>query len=170
MVRHIPRRNLTLADMLKKGNDAIWSDKKLGYNHYYWPGDTAETSSRHPFYFIHLKEVADTLKANLEKDDAKIPGWADQEDFFDYWKPIPHWMPNTNTNPDGDMDMYAINWKMPFYANGVGAPHENVWLQEIIRTWTLSQQDLDQYQDRGSQGHQGWGHNRGGEPGWQDPG
>ena len=127
------RPNLTLADMLEKGNDAIWSDKKLGYNRYYWPGDTAETSSRHPFYFIHLKEVADTLKANLEKDNAKIPGWADQEDFFAYWKPIPHWMPNTNTNPDGDMDMFAINWKMPFYANGVGAPHENVWLQEIIQ-------------------------------------
>jgi anaerobic selenocysteine-containing dehydrogenase len=33
------------------------------------------------------------------------------------------------------MDMYAINWKMPFYANGVGAPHENVWLEEIIRTF-----------------------------------
>jgi anaerobic selenocysteine-containing dehydrogenase len=124
---------LSLAELKKKGNAHRWVDKKKGYNRFYWPGDTVENASRHPFYFIHLKEVADTLKANLEKEGVKIPGWDDQEDFFSYWKPIPHWQTNTNTNPDGDMDMFAINWKMPFYANGVGAPHENVWLQDIIQ-------------------------------------
>jgi anaerobic selenocysteine-containing dehydrogenase len=121
----------SLEDVKKKGNLHSWVDKKLGYNYYYWP----DNKTRHPFYFMHLKEVADTLKANLQKDGARIPGWDDQDDFFAYWKPIPYWRPNTNTYPDGDMDMYAINWKMPFYANGVGAPHENVWLEEIIRTF-----------------------------------
>jgi len=84
---------------------------------------------------MHLKEVADTLKANLQKSGARIPGWEDQDDFFEYWKPIPHYRPNTNTNPDGDFNMFAINWKIPFYANGVGAPHDNVWLEEIIRNY-----------------------------------
>jgi anaerobic selenocysteine-containing dehydrogenase len=121
--------NLTLDELKKKGNVQKWVDKKLGYNYIYWPDNT----TRHPFYFIHLKEVADTLKANLAKDGVRIPGWEDQDDFFFWWDPIPHWKPNTNTYPDGDLDMFAINWKTPFYANGVGAPHDNVWLEDIIR-------------------------------------
>jgi anaerobic selenocysteine-containing dehydrogenase len=119
----------SLEDVKKKGNLHTWAPKKEGYNYYYWPDNT----TRHPFYFIHLKEVADQLKAHLAKDGVKIPGWEDQEDFFFWWDPIPHWKPNTNTYPDGDLDMYAINWKMPFYANGVGAPHDNAWLEDIIK-------------------------------------
>jgi anaerobic selenocysteine-containing dehydrogenase len=123
--------NATLKEAMEKGNLHKWNPKKEGYNSYYWPG----SSSRHPFYFIHLKEVADGLKANLEKDGVRIPGWEDQDDYFDYYKPIPHWKPNTETDPDGDFNLFAINWKIPFYANGVGAPHENVWLEDIIRNF-----------------------------------
>ncbi|HEX9028366.1 MAG TPA: molybdopterin-dependent oxidoreductase, partial [Anaerolineales bacterium] len=122
---------LNVDDVAKQGNSHYWVEKKLGYNYYYWP----DNKTRHPFYFMHLKEVADKLKANLQKDNAKIPGLDDQANFFEYWKPIPHYLPNTETNPDGDFNMFAINWKMPFYANGVGAPHENVWLEDTIKNF-----------------------------------
>jgi anaerobic selenocysteine-containing dehydrogenase len=125
-----PDKKATLTTLLDKGNTYYWVDKKLGYNYYYYP----DNKTRHPFYFYHLKEVADGLKANMAKAGAQIPGWDNQQDYFDYFKPIPHWKPNTeNVKPAGDpYDMWAINWKTPFYANGVGAPHENVWLEDII--------------------------------------
>lgn len=123
-----PAKKATLEEVRSKGNIRYWVDKKLGYNYYYWP----DNKTRHPFYFYHLKEVADAMKANLAKSGAKIPGWDDQQDYFDYFKPIPHWKPNTENVPVPGYDMWAINWKTPFYANGVGAPHENVWLEDII--------------------------------------
>jgi anaerobic selenocysteine-containing dehydrogenase len=118
----------SLDDLKAKGNYNSFLEKKLGYNYYYWP----DNKTRHPFYFIHLKEVADTLKANLKKDNVQIPGWADQQDYFDYFKPIPHWKPNTENVTVPGYDLWAINWKTPFYANGVGAPHDNVWLEDIV--------------------------------------
>lgn len=120
---------LSLQAVMPNGHAKYWVAKYFGYNYYYWP----DNKTRHPFYFMHLKEVADQLKANLQKDNAKIPGWDDQADFFDYWKPIPHYKPNTENAPNvPGYDLFAINWKMPFYANGVGAPHENAWLEDII--------------------------------------
>ncbi len=119
----------TIEEAKANGHLKRWLPKKEGYNSYWWPG----SSSRHPFYFIHLKEVADGLKANLEKDGVQIPGWEDQQDYFDYYQPIPHWKPNHETYEYEGRDLFAINWKTPFYANGVGAPHENVWLEEITR-------------------------------------
>ena len=123
-----PAHTAKLADVMAAGNMKYWVEKKLGYNYYYYP----DNKTRHPFYFMHLKEVSDTLKANLAKSGARIPGWDDQQDFFDYWKPIPHFKPNTENVTVPGYDMWAINWKTPFYANGVGAPHENVWLEDII--------------------------------------
>ncbi len=121
---------LDLQTVMAKGNVHYFVSKKLGYNYYYWP----DNKTRHPFYFMHLKEVSDKLKANLAKDNAKIPN-RDNADFFQYWKPIPHYLPNTETNPKGDLNMFAVNWKFSFYANGVGAPHENVWLEDIVKNY-----------------------------------
>ncbi len=126
-----PAHKANLDDVKPKGHLLFWADKKLGYNYYYYP----DNKTRHPFYFMHLKEVSDALKANLLKSGAKIPGWDDQQDFFDYWKPIPHWKPNTENVAVPGYDLWAINWKIPFYANGVGAPHENVWLEDIIKNY-----------------------------------
>lgn len=128
----------TLDQVKKAGNIHYFVERKLGYEYYYWP----DNKTRHPFYFYHLKEVADTLAANMKKDGVQIPGWADQQDYFDYFKPIPWWKPNTETNPVGDFNMWAMNWKIPFYANGVGAMHENVWLEDIVTHYARYHNDI----------------------------
>jgi anaerobic selenocysteine-containing dehydrogenase len=102
---------------------------KEGYNYYYWP----DNKTRHPIYFEQTKKSGDTLRENLKKHNVKIPGWKQEEmeDFFAYFEPIPHWIPNNEFDAPPEFDLWAANWKTNFMPFATGGTQENPWLAEL---------------------------------------
>ena len=115
---------------LKKGLIYKYSKTgKEGYNYYYWP----DNKTRHPIYFEQTKKTGDTLRENLKKDNVKIPGWREEEmeDFFAYFKPIPHWIPNNELDAPPEFDLWVVNWKTSLMPFATGGTQENPWLAEL---------------------------------------
>jgi len=79
-----------------------------------------------------LKEVGDNLRANLEKHKISFPMIDDMNYIFDLYRPIPYWMESSESNgPAEGYDLWAINWKTPYYANDASNLTGNPWLAEI---------------------------------------
>jgi anaerobic selenocysteine-containing dehydrogenase len=116
-----------LAELQQEGRFVHWSSPKTFYNYYYLP----DNQTRHPYYFQHLKNVGDELKTNLAKHGVSFPGVPDDEYVFDLYKPIPHWVPNSEMTGPEDFDLWAINWKTPYFGNDAGNVIGNPWLAEI---------------------------------------
>lgn len=113
----------------KVGYEARWQSQKMGYNYYYFP----DNKTRHEFYFINLKKQGEELKANLRKHNITFPGVADEDYVFELYKPIPFWVENSEFTTDSDYDLWAFNWKTPYYSSDVGNVTGNPWLAEIYK-------------------------------------
>ncbi|MCL1993822.1 MAG: molybdopterin-dependent oxidoreductase [Spirochaetes bacterium] len=104
-----------------------WQSKKHFYLYYYYPGD----QTKHEFYFQHLKNTGDNLKANLRKHGIKFPGVDNEDYIFDMYKPVPHWI---ETNEPAEYDLLSFNWKTPYFSSDVGGAAGNPWLAELYKT------------------------------------
>lgn len=108
------------------GYKAHWQPRKNFYLYYYYPGD----QTKHEFYFQHLKNTGDDLRANLLKHGIKFPGVDDEDFIFDLYKPVPHWV---ETAVPEEYDLWAFNWKTPYFSSDVGNVVGNPWLAELYK-------------------------------------
>ena len=121
----------TFADVQREGHLVKWQPKKTHYTYYYYP----DNQTRHEFYIMNLKHTADRLRANLEKHGVKFPGVADQErDVFRFYNPVPFWTgsPELDDIPP-EYDLWAMNWKSPYFSSDVGGCIGNPWLAEVYK-------------------------------------
>jgi anaerobic selenocysteine-containing dehydrogenase len=103
---------------------------KQTYNYFYFPG----SATRIPIYSEHLWAAGETLKANLASVNVEVPGWEGKMDeYFDFYKPVPHWIVSHLLKASPEYDLFVINWKIPFLLFGLGGTIDNPWAQEIIR-------------------------------------
>ena len=116
-----------LDDLKRTGFIARRVPRKKFYLYYYFPGN----QTRHPFYFQHLKKVGDELRANLVKHNVSLPGIDDIDHIFDLYRPVPHWVENSEFRAPEEFDLWAINWRTPYHSNDVGNATGNPWLAEI---------------------------------------
>jgi len=116
-----------LSDLKETGRIERWVPRKEFYTYYYFP----ENKTRHPFYFQHLKNVGDELRANLAKHKISFPGVDDPETVFDLYRPVPHWVENAEFNAPEEFDLYAITWRTPYFSNDVNNLAANPWLAEL---------------------------------------
>ena len=113
-----------------KKNGSTWTIRRLPlektYNYYFHPmGET-----RIPIYFEHLKAAGDSLRGNLARVGAVVPGW-DMEDYFFHFQPLIHWKPTHLDSAPKDNDLFIVNWKTPFVQFGLAGNVENPWFHEI---------------------------------------
>ncbi len=116
-----------LEDLNKTGFIAHWVPRKNFYTYYYHP----ENKTRHPFYFERLKRVGDALRINLNKHNTPFPGIDDTEYIFDIYRPVPHWVENSEFRAPEDFDLWVINWRTPYFSNDVSNVSGNPWLAEL---------------------------------------
>lgn len=116
-----------LRELKEKGFLEHRVSRKEFYNYYWVPGN----KTRHPFYFEHLKAVGDELRKNLEKYDIGFPGVDNDEHIFDLYRPIPHWVENSEFNAPDEYDLWAFNWRTIFYSNDQSNMTGNPWLTEF---------------------------------------
>jgi anaerobic selenocysteine-containing dehydrogenase len=116
-----------LDDLKGKGYIEYRRPRKEFYLYYYFP----DNRTRHPFYLMGLKEVGDSLKADLIKHNISFPGIDDMDYVFDLYRPIPHWVEPSEFRPPEGYDLWAINWKTPYIGNDAGNLTGNPWLAEI---------------------------------------
>ncbi len=115
-------------DLKKEGAFVTWLGASSFYNYKYMP----DNQTRHPFYYHTLMEVGERLHGNLKEQNIPFPGVPNDEYIFDLYKPIPHWIPNSETNgPEEGFDMWAMNWKTPYISSDVSNVIANPWLAEI---------------------------------------
>ncbi|MBW2031435.1 MAG: molybdopterin-dependent oxidoreductase [Deltaproteobacteria bacterium] len=115
-------------DELKRaGAFTHWGLEKEFYNYYYHP----ENKTRHPFYFQHLKTTGEELRANLEKHNISFPGIDDPDYIFDLYRPIPHWVENSEFRAPEEFDLWVINWRTPYFSNDSTNVLANPWLVEV---------------------------------------
>lgn len=88
-------------------------------------------TSRYAVYLEHLLTKGETLRANLQKVGAKVPGW-DMDALFKHYEPVVGWLEHPKPTP-AEYDMWAINWKTAQYSFGQGGAAENPWLEEAAR-------------------------------------
>lgn len=119
----------TMEDIEREGVLAKFQPKKTAYNYFYHP----DNQTRHEFYIINLKRTADKLKANLAKHNIKFPGVSDDSVVFDLYKPVPYWVPSSEYIESDEYDLWAMNWKTPYYSSDVGGVIGNPWLAEIYK-------------------------------------
>jgi anaerobic selenocysteine-containing dehydrogenase len=116
-------------DLCKTGFMKFPAPKKHWYQYYFMPGK----KTRHPFYFEFTKRCGDTLRANLRKYNLKFPGIDDEDYVFDQYKAIPYWIENSEINAPAEYDLWALNWKTPYYAHDPDNVCGNPWLNEMSR-------------------------------------
>ena len=117
-----------LEDLRKNGRIEYWKPRKEFYLYYYHP----DNQTRHPFYLMGLKEVGDRLRANLQEHGIGFPMIDDVEYVLDLYRPIPHWVESSEfRGPAEGYDLWAINWKTPWYANDSRNLTGNPWMAEI---------------------------------------
>jgi len=102
---------------------------KEWFLYYYFP----DNKTRHPFYFEHLKKTGDELRANLRKSNIKFPGIEDEEYVFEQYRAIPKWIENSEIQAPAEYDLWAVNWKTPYYAHDPDNVSGNPWLAEMSR-------------------------------------
>jgi anaerobic selenocysteine-containing dehydrogenase len=121
------KNNWTIEDLRQNGYLEYWRPRKEFYLYYYFP----DNQTRHPFYLMGLKEVGDRLKQNLQQHHISFPGVPNDDYIFDLYDPVVHWVETSETNPPQEYDLWAVNWKTPYYANDAGNLTGNPWLAEI---------------------------------------
>jgi anaerobic selenocysteine-containing dehydrogenase len=121
------KNNWTIEDLKQNGYLEYWRPRKEFYLYYYFP----DNQTRHPFYLMGLKTVGDRLKENLQQHHISFPGVPDDGYIFDLYDPVVHWVETSETNPPKEYDLWAVNWKTPYYANDAGNLTGNPWLAEI---------------------------------------
>ena len=126
--KHNPE-GLGLADLGKTGFLAHRVPRKEFYNYYYFPDD----KTRHPFYFLHLKEVGDRLRRDIENTGIAFPVIDDPEYIYDLYKPIPHWVETSEYSAPEPYDLWAFNWKTVFYSHDHENLTANPWLAELYK-------------------------------------
>jgi anaerobic selenocysteine-containing dehydrogenase len=99
---------------------------KETYNYSYAP----ENQIRQPIYYQRLIQNGKTLKANLEKANAKVPGW-DLDDLMRHYSGFSIWYEPANYGVTSEFPFKVANWKTHFLVNGTYGNAENPWLQEI---------------------------------------
>lgn len=109
------------------GYVARWQSPQTGYNYYYFP----DNRTRHEFYFINLLKQGDLLRSNLRKHNITFPGIDDEEYIFDLYNPVPHWVEGSELRAPEEYDLWAINWKTPYFSSDTGNVTGNPWLAEI---------------------------------------
>ena len=102
--------------------------RKEFYNYYWKPGN----QTRHPIYFEHLKAVGDELRRNLEKHGISIPGVDDTDHIFDLYRPVPHWVENSEFKAPEEYDLWAFNWRPLLFSNDQSHMTANPWLVEFF--------------------------------------
>jgi anaerobic selenocysteine-containing dehydrogenase len=118
-----------LEDLKKTGFFLHPAPRKHWYTYYFFPGN----KTRHPFYFEHLKKTGDTLRANLRKYGIGFPGVANEDRVFEQYHAIPFWIENSEIQAPSEYDLWAINWKTPYYAHDPDNVGGNPWLVELSR-------------------------------------
>lgn len=116
-----------LEELKEKGFFVRPAPKKHWYTYYFFP----ENRTRHPFYFQHLKKTGDSLRASLRKYAIKFPGVEDEESVFEQYHAIPFWIENSEIQAPAEYDLWAINWKTPYYAHDPDNVGGNPWLAEL---------------------------------------
>ena len=116
-------------ELNKIGYKEYWQPRKNFYLYYYYPGDQA----KYEFYFQHLKNTGDELHKNLKDNNIAFPGVEDDEHIFEMYQPIPHYVKNSETDPPKAYDLWAINWKTPYFSSDVGNVTGNPWLAELYK-------------------------------------
>ena len=117
-----------LDDLKKTGFLAKWDPPRKHYNYYYFPGN----KTRHPFYFERVKRVGDELRANLAKNNITFPGIDDMDYVFDQYRPVPHWVENSEFRAPPEYDLWLINWMTPYFTHdSSGSGTGNPWLAEL---------------------------------------
>jgi anaerobic selenocysteine-containing dehydrogenase len=116
-----------LAELMQAGFLEHRVPRKEFYYYYWFP----DNKTRHPFYFSHLKAVGDELRRNLEKHGISFPGIDDNEHIFDLYRPVPHWVENSEFRAPEEFDLWAINWRTPYHSNDSSNVIGNPWLTEI---------------------------------------
>lgn len=111
------------------GYKAHWQPRKNFYLYYYYPDD----QTKHEFYFQHLKNTGDRLKNNLRINNISFPEIKEEDYIFDLYKPVPHWVKNSEQDAPAEYDLWAINWKTPYFSSDVGNVTGNPWLAELYR-------------------------------------
>lgn len=96
------------------------------YNYFYAP----ENKIRMPVYYQRLALNGKTLRANIEKANAKVPGW-DLDDLMRHYSALPIWYEPSNYGVTPEFPFKVVNWKTHFLVNGTYGNAENPWLQEI---------------------------------------
>lgn len=86
-------------------------------------------TSRYAIYIEQLLAKGEDLKANLEKVNAKVPGW-DLDNLMKHYQPVIHWKEKLKQIPK-EYDLFAVNWKTAQYSFGNGGSAENPWLAEV---------------------------------------
>jgi anaerobic selenocysteine-containing dehydrogenase len=116
-----------LDELNQTGFELHTAPKKEWYLYYFYPDGT----SRHPFYFESLKKTGDELRANLRKYNIKFPGVDDEDHVFDLYRPIPHWVENSEFRAPEEYDLWAISWRTPYFSNDASNITGNPWLAEV---------------------------------------
>ncbi|MFC2007763.1 molybdopterin-dependent oxidoreductase, partial [Chloroflexota bacterium] len=114
-------------ELRKAGAFTHWRPEKEYYTYYYFPGK----ETRHPFYLQRLKDVGDELRANLEKHNISFPGIDDMDYIFDLYRPIPHWVENSEFRAPPEFDQWVINWRTPYFSSDSSNVLGNPWLTEL---------------------------------------
>jgi anaerobic selenocysteine-containing dehydrogenase len=97
------------------------------YNYYYYPMGT----TRHPFYFDHTLRTGRTLRENLAKHNATIPG-QDMEDVWRFYQAIPRWVGRPDDGAAPQYDLVALNWSTPQFRIGTSDQTGNPLLNELV--------------------------------------
>jgi len=113
-------------ELNKTGYKAHWQPRKNFYLYYYYP----DNQTKHEFYFQHLKNTGDDLYNNLRKNNITFPEVKDEDFIFDLYKPVPHWV---ETVEPPEYDLWAFNWKTPYFSSDVGNVTGNPWLAELYK-------------------------------------
>jgi len=116
-----------IEELKKVGAFTSRGTEKEFYSYCYHP----DNMTRHPFYFQHLKDVGDELRANLEKHHLSFPGIEDMDYIFDLYRPIPHWVENSEFRAPEEYDLWVINWRTPYFSNDSANVLANPWLVEL---------------------------------------
>ncbi len=115
-------------DLKKEGAFMTWKGAASFYNYFYAP----DKQTRHPFYFHTLMTVGERLRGNLKDHNIPFPGIDNEEHVFELYKPIPHWVLNSEADgPEQGYDLWAMNWKTPYISSDTANVIGNPWLAEI---------------------------------------
>ncbi|NLO28806.1 MAG: molybdopterin-dependent oxidoreductase [Actinobacteria bacterium] len=116
-----------LAEINQEGFFRQPRSRKEFFTYYFSPGDGV----RHPFYFERLKKTGDSLRAQLREVGIAYPGIADEETVWEQYRPIPHWIENSEIQAPPEYDLWVVNWKSPYHPHDSGNPEGNPWLAEL---------------------------------------